>query len=69
MLGDALTHDAHGLHFVVAEVHFFAGHGGLEGDVHLAAGGSRRRWGRGGGALRSRYRRCEGCRGGLGGFG
>ena len=40
MLGDALAHDGHGLHFVVAEVHALARHGGLERDVMLAARGA-----------------------------
>src|SRR6266851_8653539 len=46
VLGDALPHGAHRLHFVIAEVHLFARHCRFERYVHLSAGYPRRggRW-------------------------
>src|ERR1700677_1035700 len=57
VLGDALTHDGHRLHFVIAEVDALARHGGLERDVMLAAGARWRRSLRRRLALRRRWRR------------
>src|SRR5712664_2926253 len=50
VLGDALPHGAHRLHFVIAEVHLFARHGRFERYVRLSAGDPRsgcRWWWRG----------------------
>ena len=57
MLGDLLPHGGHRLHFVIAEVEFFAGNGGFDQSRCLTcAAWRRRRW-------CSRTRRwCGGCR-------
>ena len=38
VLGDPLPHGAHGLHFIIAEINFFAGHSGFEGHMSLSPG-------------------------------
>src|SRR5882762_1931830 len=60
VLGDALPHGAHRLHFVIAEVHLFARHCRFERYVYLPAGDPRRgcgwRWWRRGPRRRRRSR-------------